>query len=175
MRQTSNHALLAASLLVLAGCSVDSPVALSLHPSFAIIDPGDEIDKVTGSGHIYLGDEYRTFAFNAKTQKDGRITGEWQMNDRLAGTIAHGSVTCLGSSGNQAWIGGVILSSSDASQVGNDVYWRVVDNGEGATALPDEISEIPTLLPPGSAADACVNKPGTPALYQVVNGNIQFH
>ncbi len=172
MRQMTTRTLLTVSVLTV-GCATELPIA-AMGPSAIIIMPV-EADKVTGSGHIDLSGQLRTFAFNAKVQNNGTVNGQWQTNNRLAGTFALGSVTCLTAIGNQAWIGGVIESSSDPAIVGFDAFWRVVDNGEGSAAPPDEISQIPLFLPAGSAQDYCNTAPQSPALHLIQAGNIQMH
>ncbi len=130
-------------------------------------------EKATGSGHFDVGGELRTFSFNAIQRSDGKITGQWQVKNRLLEVIVHGNVTCITVIGNSAWIGGSITSSSDPTFVGNDARWRVIDNGEGASAPPDQISQIPAGLPPGAAQAFCDAAPLV-GVNDIVQGNIQI-
>jgi hypothetical protein len=51
-------------------------------------------------------------------------------------------VTCISTAGNQAWIGGTVAridspDPADQELVGVDMWWRSIDNGQGADATPD--------------------------------------
>jgi hypothetical protein len=53
-----------------------------------------------------------------------------------------GPVTCISTAGNQAWIGGTVAridspDPEDQALVGVDMWWRSIDNGQGAGAAPD--------------------------------------
>jgi len=141
-----------------------------LPPQFAA---NPVVQSVTGSGEIDdpISGEWRTFAFTAREYADGTVEGEYERYNRRPGLgPSHGNVTCFTIIGNQAWLGGF---EEFGDRVGGDVAWRVVDNGEGKNAPPDQISLQSVQLPPGAAASYCARKPNGPPLFDVVAGNIQ--
>ena len=133
-------------------------------------------DRVTqaASGHANLtqGGELRTLSFAAIRHADGRVSGQWELNNRANDTRLHGSVTCLTVIDNRAWIGGILDQSSNPTTIeGRGVSWRVLDNGEGADAPPDQLSLTFTNLNPEIPEIRCRNAPPYPLL-PVEAGNI---
>ena len=99
--------------------------------------------RLTGSGHftrILAETALTTFSFSAIRNPNGTATGRYQYDFRAAGFAIHGSVTCLTTAGNQAWIGGTVdqvISDDPALQaelLGVDMWWRSKDLGEGVEA-----------------------------------------
>jgi hypothetical protein len=101
-----------------------------------------------------------------------------------------GDVTCVtfDPANHRAWIGGVITANRSThpsyttarTQVGHDIWFRVVDYGEGSGAPADRASfvgfegdlEIPT------SAAYCALQPWSPddaRTWAVTEGNIQVH
>ena len=132
--------------------------------------PNAVVQSVTGSGQFTAGGLLRIFAFTAVKRADGTVSGGWQQDNRAADVKTHGDVTCFTIIGTSAWIGGV-AKRTDASP--GEVAWRVVDNGQGANAVPDQISLKVDGAGPGFAANYCGTTPATPALNNVEVGNIQ--
>ena len=82
-------------------------------------------------------------------------------------------VVCLSVVGNEAWIGASIKTSSVPANIGQDVAWKAVDNGQGNSSDPDLISL--TQAPaqdPGFAQASCDAMPNR-TLFEVEQGNIQ--
>jgi len=147
----------------------------------------------TGSGTYALqGIAPTTFEYAAIGLPAGRAAGTIFVSTVVQGAVIEfeGDVTCVTDdpANHRAWIGGVITAnrSTHASfttprtQVGHDIWFRVVDYGEGAKAPADRASfvgfegdlEIPTsaaycALQPWAAADA--------RTWAVTEGNIQVH
>ena len=137
-------------------------------------DPANRVtESATGHSNLTQGGELRTFSFAAIRHGDGRVTGEWELNNRANNTRLHGSVTCLTVIGNRAWIGGITEQSNNPGTVeGRGVSWRVVDNGEGANDPPDLTSLTFTNLAPNVPELRCRNAPPYP-LMPIEGGNIQ--
>ena len=141
---------------------------------------GPVVQSVTGSGHLrgergFSG--FRSFSFSAREYSNGVVKGQWQAFGRAAEppTVVHGRVTCFTIEGNTAWVAGIIDRSSSPDEVpaGQERGWKVVDNGEGAGADPDQIS-ITVAIPDGySAADWCDSGIGV-EMHPVQYGNIQI-
>ena len=67
-----------------------------------------------------------------------------------------------------AWIGAIITECEDPSLVGQEIYWRVQDNGEGSKASgPDMVSSV--------VLGAAINALGKPplGLIEWTNGNVK--
>jgi hypothetical protein len=92
------------------------------------------------------------FSFTAVQSGDGRAAGQFHMVRPRAGLMVEfeGTVTCLSVDPilGRAWIGGVVTKNRSTDpvfqtaihEVGDDVWFRVADNGEGAGAAPDRSS-----------------------------------
>jgi hypothetical protein len=147
----------------------------------------------SGSGtYALLGTTPTTFAFGAVAQPNGGAGGQLFVSTVFQGFAIEfeGEVTCVtvDSANHRAWIGGVITANRSAhpsfttprTQVGHDIWFRVVDYGEGSGAPADRATlvgfegdlEIPTsaaycALQPWAADDA--------RTWEVTAGNIQVH
>ena len=134
--------------------------------------------SVSGSGNFTDGNgDFRTFSFNAKLHADGTVKGQWERvnhKENASESKSHGVVTCFTIDGNQAWLGGYATSGLYSETPNNEVGWRVVDNGQGNNANPDQISLQYVGAVPGSAANYCADKNEDPTLNDVAAGNIQI-
>ena len=144
-------------------------------PSFSVHNGhGPVVQSVTGFGLFTQLGEPTTFSFTARRYEDGSVKGEWERQNRSGGFRAHGDVTCFTIVGNLAYIGGIIEQfPSDPGRVGNEAVWFVVDNGQGANAPPDLISQArgPGQVGRSSASDFC-SRPRAIFTRQVEAGNI---
>ena len=129
------------------------------------------VAKAQGSAHWTIdasvfGAEVgnRTLSFTATQFADGRVEGSWEYHQVFQGEDFRftGRVTCVEVyDGNRAKIGGVIVTSNDATiPVGTFGWFQVLDHGEGAGAPPDQS----TLMGIGSEAEniAFCNSPDPP-------------
>jgi len=160
--------------LVAIGCSderVVSPNDGGISPP--LLAKGAVVQSVTGSGHFTVGGALRTFAFTARRHTDGSVSGEYQGVRHDLGVAWHGNITCFTIIGTQAWLGGIAESSGGVVIPGTEASWRVVDNGEGQNAPPDQITLQGVNLPPGAAAAYCAATPAGGVLASVEDGNIQ--
>lgn len=177
----------AVALVGLAGCEPVSqpelpavqprearPVQSAQAPAIQLGPGGRVVESVTGSGHITVADEWRTFSFAANKAADGTVAGEFQAFNRAFVAKVHGRITCFTIVANEAWIGGVLERSDNPGLVGLAARWRVVDNGEGARAPADQISQIPLGAPGGAEQAYCADTPAFLPLIDVEAGNIQI-
>lgn len=146
---------------------------------------GDRI-RLTGAGHhtrTVAGEtELTTFSFNAVQHADGKTTGRYQYDFRAAGFAIHGSVTCVTTNGNQAWVGGVVDQvitddpALEAQLLGVDMWWRSKDLGESAGAFPDSTTGLGFKFAGVAitAASWCADQPVALVIRAVENGNIQL-
>ena len=183
MPSHKNLALLGVTL-VLASCGEQGtpvePLAVAGRPSFAT-----DAVKLTGSGHhsrtVGGVTELTTFSFNAVEGPNG-TTGHFQYDFRANGFIVSGPITCVTSNGNQAWVGGVVESvitdnPAFESLLGLEMWWRSIDNGEGAGATPDSTTGLGFGFP-GSVITKeswCADQPVALVLREVEAGNVQLH
>ncbi|MBZ0326498.1 MAG: hypothetical protein K8F54_02750 [Altibacter sp.] len=111
----------------------------------------------------------RHFSFHAREKNNGSIQGN--------GVLTYGGgllkikfdIDCLQVMGNTAQLSGIITSWSDNPDgVGWGIWFKVIDNGEGNNADPDEITRL------GNNPDPldCTIDYGI-ELYQIEGGNIQ--
>jgi hypothetical protein len=145
---------------------------LAAAPIFA---QGDGVvHSATGSGHLQVGGELRTFSFTAVERSDGTVTGQAQNHNRLTGAAAHVEIDCLNVVGNVAIVSGIL---SDTSFF-RDALFAVEDNGEGANASPDRITLlftfVPGIFPPGTpVCELFGPEDAAGALMPIDEGNVQ--
>lgn len=101
-----------------------------------------------GGGYVVIGLQ-ASFSFNAIGRADGSTTGQFFHSVELGGQLIEfkGRVTCLtvDAENHRAWIGGVVTANNSEHpsfttpihDVGDDIWFRVVDYGEGARAAED--------------------------------------
>lgn len=137
----------------------------------------DNLSKASGAGKVR---QDRSFSFNAQERKDGTVTGSGVLQIPIQGEPGnvdiHFDIDCLNSDGTNAIMTGTVTKST-VWPVGWEVWFKVVDNGEGANASgPDQM----TLLFGGEPeeiddclVDYTVLEPEEVLLYDVTAGNVQ--
>lgn len=141
---------------------------LALIAAAPILAQGDGVvHSATGSGHLELGGELRTFSFSSVEQNDGAVTGQAQLQARLVDSTTHVEIDCLNVVGNIAIVSGTLDSGITGA-------FAVEDNGEGGNAPPDRI----TLLNTGPFFTPGICMVLTPAvvapfLLPIDEGNVQ--
>lgn len=149
--------------------------------------------KSTGGG-IYqlLGRLPATFQYDAIQFADGDATGEFSHSVIFQGQLVAftGRVTCLTMDpvNHRAWVGGVITSNTSLhpsflqprNEVGHDIWFRVVDYGEGGEAPADRTTFVGFEGDAGFATSAayCAGQPwpaNDDRTWTVSEGNLQVH
>jgi hypothetical protein len=103
----------------------------------------DVLQSVSGNAHLIDDTSSRTVTFQMRKLADGSVDGWYNASVRgPGGADVRVRVDCLHVVGNQAWAGGTIVAAVDPDNVGRSVSMRFIDNGEGASALPDEFGGI---------------------------------
>lgn len=128
------------SIVMYSGCqeSTSDPTSVSSNQSPLLKSSGP---SASGQGRISGTD--RTFAFNAVTHPDGRVSGQGQLTYTHNGNDVkiHFTINCISVSGNEAIVSGTITNSKAFPEyVGGPCWFKVKDNGEGANAPPDEMT-----------------------------------
>lgn len=133
-------ALAACELSTTAPPQPDETSAIEFRPIFAA--QGVQA-AATGGGRYFIGSLDIGVAFGAVQRADGTASGQFRQALELDGQRIdfHGEVTCLTVDpvNHRAWIGGVVTRNRSEHpafttaihQPGKDVWFRVVDNGEG--------------------------------------------
>lgn len=147
--------------------------------------------STTGSGtYALLGTTPAAYDYAAVAHENGSVGGDLHVSTIFQGFAIEftGAVTCVSddAANHRAWIGGVITSNSSThpsyttarTQVGEDIWFRVVDYGEGNGAPADRSTFVGFAGDAGIAtsADYCALQPW-PAddarTWAVTDGNIQ--
>jgi hypothetical protein len=173
--------------VVVAGCLAEKDptrlVSVDVTPRMA--SGGPVVTQVVGSGHLErdLGEglELTTFSYSANGREDGSATGQYQYNFRALNVVIHGTVSCVTIKDNQGWVGGNITrvdsdDPADQELVGTEVWWRVIDNGQG-NDVPDQTSSLLFAIPgsPITSASWCANQEARGVVRNVLHGNIQVN
>ncbi len=142
----------AALVIAFAGCDTSRPTTPepAEAPGVALSNaPGP--DRASGGGFLDFGGGLLVqFAFGAVQNGPGLdAQGQLRFSVELGGELIefHGAVTCLAvdPAEGRAWIGGVVTQNNsthpgwmqEIHEPGRDIWFRVLDSGEGSAAPPD--------------------------------------
>jgi len=137
----------------------------------------ENLSKASGAGKLR---QDRSFSFQAQERKDGTVTGSGVLQIPQQGEPGnvdiHFDIDCLNSDGTSAIMSGTVTKSS-VWPVGFAVWFKVVDNGEGANASgPDQMTllygDVPEEMDDCSV-DYTELEPEEILLFDVIAGNIQ--
>ncbi len=142
----------AAAVVVLAACDAPTPTALDTQdaPDLALAVSNGP-DRATGGGFLDFGGGLMVgFSLSAIQKGPGlEAKGQFRFSVELGGFPIefHATTTCLAvdESEGRAWIGGVVTQNNSTHPnfttpihaVGKDIWFRVLDSGEGSGAEPD--------------------------------------
>ena len=169
MRSSYLTGLLAVA--VLAACdepTVPEAPVMAVVPEASASSSGGVATLASGSGHMIVGGERRTFAFSATGRRDGSASGTFELHARQADSRIHGEVVCMTSFGGMAWIGGRV---TDGPWEGYDAVFRVLDLGEGEKGYDDLVTLVARQAP-GRAQWFCDFTPWYPDALYAVDGGI---
>lgn len=124
-------------------CQNSGPLAPSPAAGGGAADLGSGVVISTTGGGMYDAGVIVEFSMSALQKADGTAMGEFHHKTDLGGLAVDfsGRVTCVAvdSANRRAWIGGVVTANrsehpsftGEINQVGRDVWFRVLDSGEG--------------------------------------------
>ena len=180
----------AAASLVILGCDSPTPTdAADFSPRIAM--SRGVVSSTSGSGQAQLpaGFTLMDFEFNAKLSEDGSAKGEFYEHYESAGGIVdfRGVVTCVSfdAANGRAWVGGVVTHNNSTHpnmltaihEVGRDVWFRVVDEGEGNSAADrTTVYGFTGAVGITTSAQYCDTQPwaaNNANTWEAVSGNIQ--
>lgn len=106
--------------------------------------------SATGGGHFLVSGVLDVaFSLSANQKDNGSANGQFRMSVELGGLPIdfHGEVICLtiDSANGRAWVGGIVTQNNSEHpsfttpihQPGRDVWFRVLDNGQGGDSDMD--------------------------------------
>ena len=146
IQRTVRRGLAAAGLVALAFSSTADPITkMQANDGNAGV-----VASTTGGGHYLIGGSIDVeFSFNAKHKANGTANGHFRQSLIFQGELVEfeGEVICVtfDHDNHRAWIGGVVTVNNsthagfmdDIHQPGRDVWFRVLDSGEGNNAEAD--------------------------------------
>jgi hypothetical protein len=174
--------------ILLVGCdgSSNNPVqipASGQNEITSLAKSGNDGPSASGQGSFIFEDGHRRiFAFHAVTHPNGSVTGKGMLTKVSPSPDLrqqfHFDIDCLNVNDNVAIMSGMITrvirihpGNPDLVLVGQHIQFKVIDNGEGANADPDEMSYFahgtPEEVPPCDEYDVNWNR------FTIDAGNIQ--
>jgi hypothetical protein len=147
--------------------------------------------STSGGGHFLLLDTIDAkFAFTANAGGAAGPTGAFHQSFIFQGELVefHGRVTCVSidSTNHRAWVGGIVTANNSTHaaftmarhQPGRDIWFRVLDSGEGTGAAPDRTTTMGFEGDAGfiTSLSYCAGQPWPDAnarTWPVTEGNIQ--
>lgn len=154
---------------------------------------GRVVASTTGGGTLLVGGALEvSFHFNAIARQDGSASGRFFHSVVVGGQLVEfrGVVTCvtMDADNHRAWVGGVVTANnsdhpgwlSEVHEVGDDIWFRVHDAGEGASPNGDRSTFVGFEGAAGiiTSAEYCATQPwpdGNAGTNPLVQGNIQVH
>lgn len=154
---------------------------------------GRVVASTTGGGTLLVGGALEvSFQFNAIGREDGSAGGRLFYSVVVGGQLVEfeGAVTCVtvDAENDRAWVGGVVTANNsenagwltDVHEVGDDIWFRVHDAGEGSPPNGDRSTFVGFEGAAGiiTSAEYCATQPWPDAdagTNPLVQGNIQVH
>ena len=148
---------LAMLLAALGACDGATPDRLVDPSGPALAAAGGDQHAASGGGWVDLTSANAGFmhtAFSATQHRNGKVTGTFRQVREAGGFVIdfQGEVTCVAVDpvNRRAWIGGIVKRNDSTHpafltpihEVGDDVWFRVVDYGEGANAAQPDRSTV---------------------------------
>jgi hypothetical protein len=179
----------AVAVAVTSGCSTDDPPTRMPLAPLATEGLGELTAKVMGGGSAALSVGPMDVAVKAKRHIDGTAKGTFShFIITSTGTIdVTAEVTCVTTdvAAGRAWVGGRVLTNNSTRpdfmtsihEPGDEVWFRVADNGEGSDAPADRSTSpgFEGALGFITSAEYCATMPWPNEPPALVSGNIQVH
>jgi hypothetical protein len=98
----------------------------------------------SGHGNLVMEGALRTFSFQAREFRDGHVQGSLVLKNRHLGVRAGADIDCLRIDGDEAILSGVLtrVDGIEGNFIGDEIWFRVRDNGEGRGDPSDQISVV---------------------------------
>ncbi|WP_420126273.1 hypothetical protein [Longimicrobium sp.] len=174
----SRFIALAASVLALASCA-DHPqlpaTPAEMRVSAASASNG-VVQSINGNADIQAPEGLRRMEIHARKSADGTVSGRFFLKQRWGDEDTYeADVVCFTIVGNRAYVGGVLTKVNGVPYEEYASFRLVmVDNGEGASAAPDQSSQAFSFQQPGQPQLFCSNASLVLPMYDLVRGNLQI-
>jgi hypothetical protein len=178
--QLFSTAIICGLVLTLTSCESDSisPAETDvLMSEYEIVSNTGNLSRkagtsVNGQGTINLENgNSRRFSFHANTDKDGSVSGNGVLTYTKGVRKIMFDINCMSVEEGMATISGNITEDKQvASNVGNIVWFQVVDNGEGKNSTADQM----TLMIVNSGIECDSDLSYNLLFYDIEGGNIQL-
>ena len=177
--RNGKHAVAVFALLgALGGCDAALPaepvVANATGIEVSASPRGAVVASANGAAHREAAGGPVLLNFNARLYADGSAAGSYFYHAVAVDQWLHVDVTCMSLVGDdQAFVAGIIRDAFLPALVGTVSYFYTKDNGEGANALPDEVSLVRANDVPEAAQEFCTEQPTLLPNREVLHGNVQ--
>ncbi|HSG31425.1 MAG TPA: hypothetical protein VLB82_07760 [Thermodesulfobacteriota bacterium] len=131
----------------------------------------------SGHGNLVEEGDLRTFSFHARELKNSKVIGSLVLKNRSVGVRVKAKLDCLEINGNQATMSGIItqiMGEGLDSLLGDEVWFRVEDNGEGFRNTGDRMTLLIVEVDEPPDPDECTEDLGL-GLMNIRAGNIQVN
>jgi hypothetical protein len=176
----SLFAVAASVMLLFSGCSKDEAQVVD-NENLVVTNDADQTrasgPSASGHGTVSFdgipiaGEGFRQFSFHARVKNNGSVDGSGVLSYTGGELNIKFDIDCLEVDGNVAIMSGVVTrNNQNPAGEGLLCWFKVIDNGEGANAAPDQISLFfsgtnPVVL-------TCTNNL-TVDIYDIEGGNVQ--
>ena len=137
-----------------------------------IIDIKGKKSYARGQAGLIINNRFANFAFHATKDSDGNVSGSWEAHAPGQGLRTHGTIECMVFLDDKTaimygTITKIVPGVFDWFEVGDSIWFKVRDNGEGGNSEPDQFSDY--MLFKGFY---CGDIPGD-YMTDIVSGSIQ--
>lgn len=165
-------ALTCCFFLLLSSCAKEDPLSDQKFNSEFNQDLNTAKGKkasASGQAGLTIDGTAQHFAFHATKDADGNVSGSWETKSPSQNVRTHGTIDCMGfPNTNTAYLTGTVTQTNADNPfgvvVGDQIWFKVQDNGEGANADSDVFSDYYLF-------DVCEDF--LVDLLEITNGNIQ--
>ena len=112
------------------------------------------VHVVTGGGLVSYADTINIHSFSAQVEPDGEVKGTAEFEFRYLDLRMKADIECLAVVDHDAWLAGTIRASNDTSFIGQQIMFRVQDNGAG-----DEAEDMTSQIMIGEKVPECSATP----------------
>ena len=165
------------AMILLSGCQQEEPLESENQNLTTTTQTRASGPSANGHGTLTFegipieGEGFRQFTFHAREKNNGSIQGNGVLTYIGGVRNLKFDIDCLAVDGNLAVMSGVITRDNQFPENEGLLCWfKVIDNGEGNNADPDQIS----LFFSGTDSETydCANN-FTVAIYEIEGGNVQ--
>lgn len=119
----------------------------------------------SGYGNLITSGSLRTFSFHARELNNGNVTGSLVLKNREMCIRVKAAIDCLDINGNEATMSGIVTQQNGIDDLlGEEVWFRVQDNGEGRINSADKITLLIVELHEAPHPDECTNRTNVPTI-----------